>query len=64
MCYGDNINYSDDDDNNSNNNNNILVHSLCKKTCQRKLQKKTRLRISKMKHFSVERYLDLMARYK
>jgi len=62
MCYGGNINYNDDND--DNNKNNILVHSLCKKTGQRKLQKKTLLRISKMKHISIQRYLDLMARYK
>jgi hypothetical protein len=59
MCYGGNINYNDDD-----NKNNILVHVLCKNTGQRTLQKKTILRISKMKHISIERYLDLMARYK
>jgi len=49
---------------NDDDNNNILVHALCKNTGQRTLQKKTLLRISKMKHISIERYLDLMARYK
>jgi hypothetical protein len=63
MCYGGNINYDDDYDV-KNNNNNILVHALCKNTGQRTLQKKTLLRISKMKHISIERYLDLLARYK
>jgi hypothetical protein len=67
MCYGGNINYSDngdDDDDDNNNNNNNLVHTFCKNTGQRTLQKKLLLRISKMKHISIERYLDLMATYK
>jgi hypothetical protein len=64
MCYGGNINYSDDGDDDDNDNNNILVHALCKNIGQRTLQKNTLLKISKMKHISIERYLDLMARYK
>jgi hypothetical protein len=60
MCYGGNINYNEDDDDDKNNN--ICTHFV--RILVKERQKKTLLRIYKIKHISIERYLDLMARCK